>query len=67
MGAVGLKIEGTAEREEEESAEREGGAAPLKKMGLGLGFSFFVFFLCIKIAPPFLCVLKTSIYRQKYC
>jgi hypothetical protein len=30
-----------------------GGAAPLKKMGLGLGFSFFVFFLCFKIAPSF--------------
>jgi len=27
---------------------------------------FFVFFLCFKIAPS-LCVLKTSIYRQKCC
>ena len=36
----------------EKPEEREGGGAPLKKMGLGLGF-FFVFFSdVVKIAPP---------------
>jgi hypothetical protein len=56
VGAVGLKIEGTAEREEEESAEREGGAAPLKKMGLGLGFLFCIFLMFQNCPPSFVCV-----------
>jgi len=56
VGAVGLKIEGMAEREEEESTEREGGAAPLKKMGLGLGFFFLYFSYVSKLPPLFMCV-----------
>jgi len=47
------------------SEEREGGTAPLKEMGLGLWF-FFVFSDVLKLLP-LLCVLKTSIYRQKCC
>jgi len=43
------------------------GAAGLVEMEfLWLGLGFIVFLLFLKL-PPLLCVLKTSIYRQKYC
>jgi hypothetical protein len=38
------------------SEEREGGAAPLKEMGLGLGFFFLSFSDVLKLPPPFVCV-----------
>ena len=53
---LGEKNSSREVRLQDRSEAREGGAAPLKDMGLGLGFSFFVFFLCFKIAPFFVCV-----------
>jgi hypothetical protein len=46
-----LKIKVAALVLAEKPEEREGGGAPLKKMGLGLGF-FCIFSDVVKIAPP---------------
>jgi hypothetical protein len=46
-----LKIKVAALVLAEKPEEREGGGAPLKKMGLGLGF-FLYFFLCCQNCPP---------------
>jgi hypothetical protein len=43
-----------------------GSAAVWLEVGLGLGFFLWIP-TTLQNCPSFLCVLKTSIYRQKYC
>jgi len=67
VGVAAVKIRSRDGRvEEEEKKIRSGGRRLLRvEMDFRVRFPFFFFVFFFSKVPP-LCVLKTSIYRQKY-
>jgi hypothetical protein len=63
----GAAVLGVAAGVEKSKAKGGGGRLCLGFLGLGLGFPLFFFCIFLSKLPSFLCVLKTSIYKQKYC